>query len=140
MRRTGPGQVWVKIGRLVLQVETPTPLQDWVDFMDNDKLTTLYTQQELKDWESFKSFPAMQRSRHQKILNALCIGEQCSYRLNSLFQKIYDLEKLSLEAKEAGEALLDKINPFGFFNRQWNLFNPIKAGGSESMYSLRKRP
>ena len=101
MRRTGPGQVWVKIGRLVLQVETPTPLQDWVDFMDNDKLTTLYTQQELKD--SFKSFPAiMQRSRHQKILNALCIGEQCSYRLNSLFQKTYDLEKLSSDAKEAG--------------------------------------
>ena len=65
------GQVWVKIGKRVLQAETSLPLQDRVDFTATDKLTTLYTAEELLDWESFNSFPAMQRSRHQRILNAL---------------------------------------------------------------------
>ena len=78
-----------------------------------DKLTTLYTAEELRDWESFNSFPAMQRSCHQRILNWLCIGESCANGSNTLFQKTYDLDKLSSEAEEAGKAILAKMNPFG---------------------------
>ena len=111
-------RTWVKVGKRVLQAVTPTPLQDRIEFTATGKLTTLYTADELHDWEQFNAFPTMQRSRHQRILNELCLGETCSYGSNSLLQKPYDISQLSTEAEEA---LLAKLNPFGFWSAEWNL-------------------
>ena len=44
-----------------------------------ETLTTLYTREELQDWESYQQLPSFQHSQHQRLLNVLCDEDSCSY-------------------------------------------------------------
>ena len=98
----GDAPIWVKISKEVLQVMDPNPLHERIEFQENEHMLTLYTSKELSEWEQFSSFPAVQRSRTQKILNALCLGDQCSSAGNSQTYAKFDLEKLTTSAKKTG--------------------------------------
>ena len=42
--------------------------------------------------------------------------DNCSYGYNSLMGKVFDLNELSKDAENMGEAMLVELNPFGFFS------------------------
>lgn len=42
--------------------------------------------------------------------------DNCSYGSNSLMVKVFDLNELSKDAENMGEAMLVELNPFGFFS------------------------
>ena len=62
-------------------------------------MSTLYTREELQDWEQFSSFPAVQRSRTQKILNSLCVEGKCSSAGGNQVYEKFDLSELTSRAE-----------------------------------------
>ena len=45
----GDAKVWVQVSREILQVKDPNPLHEWIEFQDNEHMSTLYTSEELKE-------------------------------------------------------------------------------------------
>ena len=102
VQTAGDSKIWVQISKEVWQVKDPNPLHERIKFQEYEHMLTLYTLEELREWEEFSFFPAMQRSRTQKILNALCVSEQCSSAGNSQTYEKFDLEKLTCEKDRRG--------------------------------------
>ena len=122
IQTAGDAKIWVQISKEVLQVKDPNPLHERIEFQENEHMSTLYTSEELKDWEEFSSFPAVQRSRTQKILNSLCIYDQCSSAGSSQVYEKFDLRELTSRAEKTGKEILAKMNPLGFVNVYWQGF------------------
>ena len=77
-----------------------------------ETLTTLYTMEELKNWESYQQLPSYQKSQHQRLLNMLCDDESSSYGGHSAMAGM-NLEDLKKHIQEGSEAMLASMNPFG---------------------------
>ena len=114
MKTAGDNPIWVQISRDVIQVKDPKPLKERINFQDNERMSTLYTREELQNWEQFSSFPAVQRTRTQKILNSLCVEGKCSSAGGSKTYERVDLSELTSHAEEVGKEILAKMNPLGF--------------------------
>ena len=85
-------------------------------------MTTLYTREELLNWEQFSSFPAVQRTRTKKILNSLCSEGKCeSAGMSEKYERL-DLSELTSHAERVGKEILAKMNPLGFINTYWQGF------------------
>ena len=122
IQTAGDAKIWVQISKEVLQVKDPNPLHERIEFQENEHMSTLYTSEELREWEEFSSFPAVQRSRTQKILNSLCVGDQCASAGSSQVYEKFDLRELTSSAKKTGEEILAKMNPLGYINVYWQGF------------------
>ena len=103
-------------------MKDPKPLHERISYKDNERMSTLYTREELQDWEQFSSFPAEQRSRTQKILNSLCVEGKCSSAGGNQVYEKFDLSELTSRAEETGKEILAKMNPLGFVNVYWQGF------------------
>ena len=77
-----------------------------------ETLTTLYTRDELQNWESYQKLPSFQHSQHQRLLNVLYDEDSCSYGGRSTMAGL-NLEDLKKHIQEGSEAVLASINPFG---------------------------
>ena len=122
MQTAGDNPIWVQISREIIEVKDPKPLKERINIQDNECMSTRYTREELQNWEQFSSFPAVQRTRTQKILNSLCIEGKCSSAGGSQEYARFDLSELTGHAEEAGKEILAKMNPLGFISVYWQGF------------------
>ena len=122
IQTAGDNPIWVQISRDIIQVKDPKPLIERINFQDNERMTTLYTREELQNWEQFSSFPAVQRTRTQKILNSLCSEGKCSSAGGSKTYESSDISELTSHAEKVGKEILAKMNPLGFINTYWQGF------------------
>ena len=118
----GDAKIWVQVSHEILQVKDPNPLHERIEYQENEHMSTLYTSEELNDWGQFSSFSSVQRSRTQKILNSLCVGELCSSAGSSQVYEKFDLEELTSQAEKTGKEILAKMNRLGFVNIYWQGF------------------
>ena len=77
LRSTSSG--WISVSTRVIQVEAPAQMMVSSSYKPVETLTTLYTREELQDWESYQQLPSFQHSQHQRLLNVLCDEDSCSY-------------------------------------------------------------
>ena len=108
---------WISVSTRVLQVKTPARMEISSSYKPVETLTTLYTMEELKNWESYQQLPSYQKSQHQRLLNMLCDDESCSYRGHSAMAGM-NLEDLKKHIQEGSEAMLASMNPFGAVYRE----------------------
>ena len=107
----------VSVPKRVLQVETSQGIVMLDHFNPTEHVATLYTTEELQAWEEYHQLPSFQHSRSEKVLNALCTGDECSYGSWSLLAGM-SMENFQKHIREGSEALLSSINPFGGFLRE----------------------
>ena len=50
MQTAGDNPIWVQISRDIIQVKDPKPLKERINFQDNERMSTLYTREELQNW------------------------------------------------------------------------------------------
>ena len=81
-------------------------------YKSSETLTTLYTMEELKDWENYQQLPSYEKSQHQRLLNVLCNEDSCSYGGQSALAGM-DLNEFKKHIQEGSEAMLASLNPFG---------------------------
>ena len=103
---------WISVSTRVIQVEAPARTMVSSSYKPAETLTTLYTMEELQDWESYQQLPSFQHSQHQRLLNVLCTEDPCSYGGCSTMARL-NLEDLKKHIQEGSEAVLASINPFG---------------------------
>jgi len=108
---------WISVATRVLQVKTPAPMEISSSYKPSETLTTLYTMEELQNWEHYQQLPAYEKSQHQRLLNALCNEESCSYGGQSALAGM-GLEEFQQHIKEGSEAMLASLNPFGFIYKE----------------------
>ena len=70
---------WISVSTHVIQVAAPKKMRISSSYRTIEKVTTLYTQEELQQWEDYMQLPSFQHSQHQRLLNELCTGDSCSY-------------------------------------------------------------
>ena len=78
---------WISVSTRVLQVKTPVPMEISSSYKPSETLTTLYTMEELKNWENYQHLPSYEKSQHQRLLNVLC--NVASRLLTSIFKSIF---------------------------------------------------
>ena len=103
---------WISVSTRVLQVKTPAPMEISSSYKPSETLTTLYTMDELKNWESYQQLPSYEKSQHQRLLNMLCNKDSCSYGGQSALAGM-DLNEFKKHIQEGSEAMLASLNPFG---------------------------
>ena len=103
---------WISVSTRVLQVKTPAPMEISSSYKPSETLTTLYTMEELKNWESYQQLPSYEKSQHQRLLNVLCNEDSCSYGGQSALTGM-DLNEFKKHIQEGSEAMLASLNPFG---------------------------
>ena len=108
---------WISVSTRVLQVKTPVPMDISSSYKPSETLTTLYTMEELKNWESYQQLPSYEKSQHQWLLNVLCNEESCSYGGQSALAGM-NLEEFQKHIQEGSEAMLASLNPFGGIYRE----------------------
>jgi len=108
---------WISVSTRVLQVKTPAPLEVSSSYKPSETLTTLYTMEELKNWESYQQLPSYEKSQHQRLLNVLCNEESCSYGGQSALSGM-NLKDFKKHIQEGSEAMLASLNPFGAIVRE----------------------
>ena len=81
-------------------------------YKPSETLTTLYTMEELKNWESYQQLPSYEKSQHQRLLNVLCNEDSCSYGGQSALAGM-DLNEFKKHIQEGSEAMLASLSPFG---------------------------
>ena len=81
--------------------------------------------EELTNWERFSSFPAVQRTKTQKILNLLCSDGKCEAAGMSENYGRLDLKEITSHAERMGKEILAKMNPLGFINSYWQGFKDM---------------
>ena len=102
---------WISISTRVLQVKTPAKMKISSSYKHSEILTTLYTMEELENWENYQQLPSFQKSQHQRLLNGLCRDESCSYGGHSAMAG-KNLEDFKKHIPEGSEAMLASLNPF----------------------------
>ena len=108
---------WISVSTRVLQVKTPARMEVSSSYKPSETLTTLYTMEELKNWESYQQLPSYKKSQHQRLLNVLCDDESCSYGGHSAMAGM-NLEDFKKHIQEGSEAMLASLNPFGAVYRE----------------------
>ena len=108
---------WISVATRVLQVKTPAPMEISSSYKPSETLTTLYTMEELQNWENYQQLPAYEKSQHQRLLNVLCNEESCSYGGQSALAGM-DLEEFRKHIREGSQAMLESLNPFGFIVKE----------------------
>ena len=108
---------WISVSTRVLQVKTPAQMEISSSYKPAETLTTLYTMEELKNWESCQQLPSYEKSQHQRLLNVLCNEESCSYGGHSALAGM-NLEDFKKHIQEGSEAMLASLNPFGAVYRE----------------------
>ena len=108
---------WISVSTRVLQVPPPMKMEIASSYKPLEQVSTLYTMEELKHWEDYQQLPTFQHSQHQRILNALCDDESCSYGGQSAMAGM-NLEEFKKHIQEGSEAMLASMNPFGFISRE----------------------
>ena len=108
---------WISVSTHVIQVAAPKKMRISSSYRTIEKVTTLYTQEELQQWEDYMQLPFFQHSQHQRLLNELCTGDSCSYGSRSPLSEL-DLEVLRQHIKDGSEQVLASINPFGVIIRE----------------------
>ena len=103
---------WISVSTRVLQVKTPAPMEISSSYKPSETLTTLYTMEELKTWESYHQLPSYEKSQHQRLLNVLCNEDSCSYGGQSALAGM-NLDEFKKPIQEGSEAMLASLNPFG---------------------------
>ena len=94
------------------RVQTPAQMEISSSYQPSETLTTLFTMEELKNWESYQQLPAYKKSQHQRLLNVLCDEESCSYGEHSAMAGM-NLEDFKKHIQKGSEAMLASLNPFG---------------------------
>ena len=102
---------WISVSTRVLQVKTPARMEISSSYKPVETLTTLYTMEKLKNWDSYQKLPSYQKSQHQRLLNVLCDDESCSYGGHSDMAGM-NLEDLKKHIQEGSEAMLASMNSF----------------------------
>ena len=108
---------WISVSTRVLQVKTPAPMEVSSSYKPSETLTTLYTMEELQNWEKYQQLPSYEKSQHQRLLNVLCNEESCSYGGQSALSGM-NLEEFKKHIQEGSEAMLASLNPFGALVRE----------------------
>jgi len=108
---------WISVSTRVLQVKTPARMEVSSSYKPSETLTTLYTMEELKNWESYQQLPSYKKSQHQRLLNVLCDDESCSYGGHSAMAGM-NLEDFKKHILEGSETMLVSLNPFGAVYRE----------------------
>ena len=108
---------WISVSTRVLQVKTPAPMEISSSYKPSETLTTVYTMEELKNWESYQQLPSYEKSQHQRLLNVLCNEESCSYGGQSALAGM-NLDEFKKHIQEGSEAMLASLNPFGAVYRE----------------------
>ena len=108
---------WISVSTRVLQVKTPAPMEISSSYKPSETLTTIYTMEELKNWESYQQLPSYEKSQHQRLLNVLCNEESCSYGGQSALAGM-NLDEFKKHIQEGSEAMLASLNPFGAVYRE----------------------
>ena len=103
---------WISVSTRVLQVKTPAPMEISSSYKPSETLTTLYTMEELKDWENYLQLPSYEKSQHQRLLNVLCNEDSCSYGGQSALAGM-DLNEFKKHIQEGSAEMLASLNPFG---------------------------
>ena len=86
-------------------------------YKPSETLTTLYTMEELKTWESYHQLPSYEKSQHQRLLNVLCNEDSCSYGGQSALAGM-NLDEFKKHIQAGSEAMLASLNPFGAVYRE----------------------
>ena len=102
----------ISVSTRVIQVEAPAPMKVSSSYKPIETLATLYTMEELKNWESYQRLPSFQHSQHQQLLNDLCDEDSCAYGGCSTMAGM-NLEDLKKHIQEGSKAVFASINPFG---------------------------
>ena len=89
-------------------------------YKPSETLTTLYTMEELKNWESYQQLLSYEKSQHQRLLNVLCNEDSCSYGGQSALAGM-NLEEFKQHIQDRSEALLASLNPFGVVYREMSI-------------------
>lgn len=110
--------IWVAVSKKIVQVQSPRKLSDKFEETKEDRVTQLYTPEELENWEDFKNFPRYMKSTQQKIMNSFCVKEACALESQNLLGKIYNLDGLVENAESRGAELLESLNPLGFVTKE----------------------
>ena len=95
---------WISVSTRVLQVKTPALMEISSSYKPSETLTTLYTMEELKNWESYQQLPSYEKSQHQRLLNVPCNEDSCSYGGQSALAGM-DLNKFKKHILEGSEAI-----------------------------------
>ena len=103
---------WISVSTRVLQVKTPAPLEISSSYKPSETLTTLYTMDELREWENYLQLPSYEKSQHQRLLNVLCNEDSCSYGGQSALAGM-DLNEFKKHIQEGSAEMLAALNPFG---------------------------
>ena len=101
----------------VLQVKAPARMEISSSYKPLETLTTLYTMEELKNWESYEQLPSYQHSQPQRLLNVLCDDESCTYEGQSTMSGM-NIDDLKKHIQEGSKAILASMNPFGAVYRE----------------------
>ena len=72
----------------------PTPIHKKVSKIVKDQITTLYTPavHVIQSWEDYNSFSSYIKSSHQKILNSLCLTEECTLSSSSMLGNVFNMD------------------------------------------------
>ena len=115
LRSTTSG--WISVSTCVIQVEAPALMKVSSSYKPMETLTTLYTMEELKNWESYQQLPSYQHLQHQRLLNVLCSEDSCSYEGHNTMAGM-NLKDLKKHIQEGSEAVLASMNSFGALYHQ----------------------
>ena len=108
---------WISVSTRVLQVKAPARMEISSSYKPLETLTTLYTMEELKNWESYEQLPSYQHSQPQRLLNVLCDDESCTYEGQSTMSGM-NIDDLKKHIQEGSKAILASMNPFGAVYRE----------------------
>jgi len=122
-------KIWVSVSKQVIQVKTPSQLEEKFKETEEDSITQLYTTEELAGWEDFKNFPRYMQSAHQKMMNSLCEAESCTIEAQGLTGKIYDINGLVNSAESHGREILESLNPWGFVTKEISILKDFMLMG-----------
>ena len=113
--------VLVTINRRVAQIAAPIPIHKKTSKIMEDQITILYTPDELQSWEDYKSFPSYMKSSHQKILNSLCVMEECASGLSNMLGNVFNMNYMFSDVQTRESELLNNLKPLGFVSREFSL-------------------
>ena len=81
--------------------------------MAENQIITLYTSDELQLWEDYNSFPSYIKSSHQKILNTLCVMEECFLGSSNMLGRVFNNDRILRNVQARGS--------LGFVSRQFSM-------------------
>ena len=97
----------------------PIPIHEKVSKRVEDQITTLYTPAKLQKWENYNCFPSYMKSSHQKILNSLCVMEECAISSSNMLGNVFNMDHMISNVQTRGSELLNNLNPLGFVSREF---------------------